>query len=79
MNLWFFGEKILILHEQWKKSCYKHKRDEGCSFYEQNYPKEKIPTTKLGAYMTTYGAFIERALLLECDRETHDRHPKFGE
>ena len=47
MKLWFFGEKNLILHEQWKKNCYKHKRDEGCFFYEQNYPKEKIPTTKL--------------------------------
>ena len=47
MKLWFFGEKILILHEQWKKNCYKHKRDDGCSFDEQNYPKEKIPTTKL--------------------------------
>ena len=48
-------------------------------FMNKTTLKKKIPTTKLGAYMTTYGAFIERALWLECDRETHDRHPKFGE
>ena len=38
-----------------------------------------MSTIKLGAYMIPYRAFIESALLLECDEETHDRQPKFGE